>query len=441
MSPGRAAALLIAALTALNLWRAATIPITTDEAFTFELYVQGNWRWFINLYDANHHVLHSLLARLSCLLFGPTELALRLPALIAGVFFLAGAWRLLGAVCLNRWTAVAGVALLGLHPLVADFLSLARGYSLALAFWIWGFYRTHRALDGYWSRRMLLRVGVSLGLAVAANLTFAVPAAALGLSFALLAWRRRGRDCLAPLVERCAIPAIVIAFVVLILPLRHATPANFYFGSPGLLMSWRSLTGDPYSDLGRDALAAAMLAAALALLSWGWRRWTLAAATLAFSLGGVLVLRAAGAAWPHGRTGIYLAVQALLAVPLLAGRAGRWGVWAAALLAAVFAGAVPLDHYRAWRIDAGTRPVLRRLAEFSSGEKTVAVAAPHPLQMPLAFTAHRLGRAGRLRVEEAANVPHPRWLVLRPKEDSAGYDILFTDKLSGLRLAEREHRR
>ena len=55
-----AAAILTAAF-ALYVWRAATLAITTDEAFTANSFVAPPWLQILTIYDANHHALHSYL--------------------------------------------------------------------------------------------------------------------------------------------------------------------------------------------------------------------------------------------------------------------------------------------------------------------------------------------------------------------------------------------
>jgi len=46
-------------------WRAAGQSITGDEAITFRRYVDAPWSSLWSAYDANNHILHSILAKLS----------------------------------------------------------------------------------------------------------------------------------------------------------------------------------------------------------------------------------------------------------------------------------------------------------------------------------------------------------------------------------------
>lgn len=44
-------------------------------------------------YDANHHVLYTILAKIACGLAGPSQIALRLPSVLAGLPFAIYAMR------------------------------------------------------------------------------------------------------------------------------------------------------------------------------------------------------------------------------------------------------------------------------------------------------------------------------------------------------------
>lgn len=66
----------------LNVYRAATQSLAGDEALTFHWFLRdAGWRDLFTRYNANHHVLHSLLAKASISLLGNSEFALRVPTL------------------------------------------------------------------------------------------------------------------------------------------------------------------------------------------------------------------------------------------------------------------------------------------------------------------------------------------------------------------------
>lgn len=121
--------------------RAATLCITIDEAATFNDHVTGEWRDIIlfrtdGLPD-NNHLLYTLLCKVSVMLFGLSELTLRLPSLLGCLFFLPGL-----NFCLRRivsgWKIVPGLLAIGMNPYMIDYLGLARGYGLGLGFTMLG---------------------------------------------------------------------------------------------------------------------------------------------------------------------------------------------------------------------------------------------------------------------------------------------------------------
>ena len=86
----------LAAVFALAVYRAAVQPITTDEARLFDLYIQHHAfsEIFTRKYDAANHVLQTILAFGVIRWFGPTELTLRSPSLVAALFYLTAIWRI-----------------------------------------------------------------------------------------------------------------------------------------------------------------------------------------------------------------------------------------------------------------------------------------------------------------------------------------------------------
>src|SRR5438445_2959914 len=127
------------ARTALCAWRAGHQSIIHDEAFSFFRFIDGPWSSLWSPYQAANHVLYSFLAKLSVALFGLSELTLRLPSVLAGFFFTWGVFRVLES-CesrLIRWIAYLAI---GLHPLLMDFSTAARGYGLAVALLLWAVY-------------------------------------------------------------------------------------------------------------------------------------------------------------------------------------------------------------------------------------------------------------------------------------------------------------
>lgn len=183
----------------LAVYRAANVPITHDEALTY-------W-WFLDRgeigllsFNANNHVLFSLLCKPFILLFGVRELSLRAPALLAAAGYLTAVYVLCRRLFVGTSLFPISVALLTLNPTLSDFLFLARGYGMGLTFLMWaavvmsaladkGKFDVH---DVSW-RRGCFALSVLLALAVAANLTELFPAVALWTCFAALVMYDRAR--------------------------------------------------------------------------------------------------------------------------------------------------------------------------------------------------------------------------------------------------------
>ena len=220
----------LAALGSFHLYRSMTLAITTDEAFTLLDFVSVSWLKLATSYDANHHVLHSVLCKLSTGLFGVAEWSLRLPAVLGGWLYFAFAWRLSRRLCGEGPAMLAGVLWMSCLPQIAEYLSVARGYSLGLAFWTAAMFY---ALE---EEPKLRRVSALLGLSVASNLVFAIPCAALGS----LLWikTRETRQLIAP--------ALAVIVVFLAVPLQRVDGEHYYFGAKNWESALHSLLFYPW---------------------------------------------------------------------------------------------------------------------------------------------------------------------------------------------------
>ncbi len=402
----RIAILLLLIVLGLNIYRAWTQSITADEAFAESLFLNGHISRLFNSYDASHHVLHTLLTKLSVLAFGLSEFTLRLPSLLGGLFYLATLYRLTRHVFGGGGQFLLAFALAGLNPLVLDHLSAARGYGLALALFLWSLHQMLLYSGGDHDTSRVLKAGLGLGLSVAANLTLLVPATALAVLF-LLVLVRSGR--LSAALDAFVVPGIVTAFVIVVLPLTKATREHFYVGLASVGESLRLLVAlsmfhhplDPrvsavlpqpdfwYALFGY-LLAPAVLAAAGAAASvvlWRWwrgRRLALAGGPARFLLlgGGSLVLSvgilvalhgAMKVLYPYARTGLYLIplfTLTALALPASLGtrrRASRlvggplWAVGAFTVL--IYLLQLPTKVYGEWTYDSSTKDIVNLIRD------------------------------------------------------------------------------
>ncbi len=401
----RLAATLLAIVFAVNVYRAWSQSITSDEAFAESLFLNGKWSQLVRSYDASHHVLHTYLCKLTTEALGLSEFSLRLPSLLAGGLYLAMAYRLSRRLFGERRLFLFSTALLALNPLVLDFLSAARGYGLALALFLYALDQTLQWMGSETPPARLWRAGVGLGLSVAANLTLLVPAAALG-GIVLALGVRRGvwRDA----IDCFAVPGIVVCFLLVVFPLSWARRDNFYVGLSSLADSVKDLTAlslyhhpleGPRAAVVPPSsvwfaifriLAPALLtatAAAAAALCYRLIRgsspaaWNPASRFL-MAGGGTLLLSVAmlaamhrfgGVPYPTGRTGLYLIplfTLTALALPESLG-SSRWGRLAAGMplwLVSVawlwhYAVYFQTRYYGEWLYDSSTKRIMAVLVE------------------------------------------------------------------------------
>jgi len=403
------AGLLLGLLFAVNVYRAATQSITVDEAFTYTRFVVPPFSAMRTSYDAGNHVLNTLLAKVSVSLFGASELALRLPSLLGGLFYFAGLFlvsrRLLG---LGGWFLLS-IALNSLNPFLLDYLSAARGYGLALAFWIWALVLLLRWRPAAPLRDLAL-AGALMGLSIAANLVFVVPCAALAASFLVIStaadWRSSGAlSALKQTIGRAAaqlLPAACVAGLILWAPLQAARRADFYYGAPTAKEAVNTLAEGSifYCSTFLNSNAAVdhffrkapywfVLAGLLILLAVtlfdlaAWLRLrakpepgmgpNLIAGALLGSVVLVVILRKGfGLFYPAGRTGLYFVPLLSLACLCVLARVDRSNVFRRALAAL---GVLPLlvlllefalqfntSYYFDVRFDAGTKRIVERLS-------------------------------------------------------------------------------
>ena len=107
--------------------RAVNVAIVHDESITYGI-LRGD-PTFVN--QANNHWLNTALMKLSRWAFGDSELALRLPNILAFPIYAASVMAILRIV--RPAGRLVGVLIFFGNPFVLEFFGLARGYGLAMA--------------------------------------------------------------------------------------------------------------------------------------------------------------------------------------------------------------------------------------------------------------------------------------------------------------------
>ncbi len=435
-----AAAALLVGLVLVNVYRAYTQSVVYDEAFTYLAFLSGPLGLVFTEFTANNHVLFSLLARLSTGAFGVSELALRLPTVLAGIMYFITVFALCRLVFGHGLVSFITVAALSLNPFILDFLSAARGYGLALALFTVALYQLtrllvqdHVACDSRW-----LAPSLALALCVCANLAFLPPAAALAcaalMTGAVGEYAER-RVVPAAALRRAALwlalPGVVVASAFLAVPLSHATSDHFFFGASTLGQTITSLVEPSLRhDAGAWPISAPEVppAALSRAVAWGVvvptmlvaagvacvsmirtvrmgpeGRWDLLDRFLAL-VGGttaltLLLLVCAHASldvpYPFARTGLYFIPLVVLAMAALAQKLNRSAKSLQRALAGVilvalglsigrFAATFTVTYYYEWRYDAGSRAIFDLITGWprAADSDVITVAASRWLFSP-----------------------------------------------------------
>lgn len=406
----KAAFCLLAALFALSVFRAATADVTPSEAWNYTRYVLPPWHDSLLHYEPNNHVLNTFLVRISTATLGRKEIALRLPSLLAGLLYAWAVWRL-GRRLFSGWAFAAAVCLMMLNPLVVDALSEARGYGMAMAFWLWGLELFLQSNDEPAPRKLNL-AAASLALSVAACLSFIVPVLALGLSATALLRRRMVRDFLLPLV--------VFLFVLLAIPLNRVLLSDFATGATSLRQTLAELTAASLAVLplpegvvaGAVRVGLAILVLGAAVLAVRRRKGDpLLALCAATSLSGSVLLLLAHR-WlkvPFPQEGaIYFIPILTLSCLSLVRRYPRVALALALPCILLYAAELPVGPYREARPFAGSRDIAKALRA-EAGTSLVRVAVSPPLEAILDYYRARYRQAN--------------WQTIDAKPGAPGYDF------------------
>lgn len=461
----------------MNLYRAATQSITTDEAFTYNRSVSTPIPALWKDFDANDHVLHTLLCKVSTQLFGVSEFTLRIPALLGGLLYFVVSWMLSRLLFRDGPYFLLSVSALVLNPLMLDYCSIARGYGLATALFLLALYQLLRFQSAVTELWRLNVAGIALALGVTANLTVAVPGVML---IAVVATHYLG-ECLKArdwdrlrartnhLVDRMIVPGIVIAVTILLLPLLPAKRENFYVGATQFADSVTSLIyaclwrpGNPFEHgaLHRTAENAVLLAgrilapglvAACVVAAFVRRRmttplqWLLSVVLL--TAGAQILLHAwSNVPYPERRTGLYyvplltlLGLEAAFQAPRLL-RLAASGL--AVCLVGMFLLSWNVRYYDEWLFDSSTRDLMRHVQANRSRFPALRLTGSWPLLHGAIFYR---------------TLYHLDWIVVghpndRPKEgqdlylltpedwpliEKWGLDVLVEHPVSRVRLAAR----
>ena len=465
----------------INIYRAATQSITHDEAVTYENFVDAPWNVVFNSYDANHHVLHTIVCKVFVGLLGVSPLTLRLASVLSGLLYLFVILRICESLFGSGWYLVLSALLLSLNPYLLDFQSAARGYGMAVALLFLGLWEMLEWLREPLPAR-LIRAGVALGLSIAANLVFAPPAAGLALMFLVAAsYQRRSFQptvtvskkgtkkettnpfpTLGQALVRFVLPMIGVTALIVLSPLSNSSGQQFYVGAASLRAGAESIVQDslPLAPAWLiTAVALVVLPALLLAAAWtGWRalsRWTAstllersilltAGAMLAAFLGVVAGHVLFDVPYPEGRTGIYwipLLTFAGLALAKLWERATIFLAVPLAACIALYAAEFRVSYYADWPYDRDDREIANLVrAHKPAADRKANIGGSWQLEPSINFyrVSDRLDWMNA--VERATPKPGADFYLLLAQDSHFVNDlhlkVLFQGKESGTILAQ-----
>lgn len=103
-------------------------PVRYDEAYTLLAFARRSFGFVMTDYHVpNNHIFHTLLVRVTYLLFGPELWSLRLPVLAAGVLLVPAIY-LAALKIFDRYTALLSAALAAGASILVEYATNARGY-------------------------------------------------------------------------------------------------------------------------------------------------------------------------------------------------------------------------------------------------------------------------------------------------------------------------
>ncbi len=419
--PERTAAGVLAALWIICAYRAATQSIVHDEALTYQLYLATPLSSIFQVFDANNHFLNTLLMRFSTSIFGFSSLAMRLPAILGAALFFGALYRFCRWALGATWLLTIAVIAVALNPFVLDFMVAARGYGVALAFWMAALALLGPQVESpVHDPKTVLMAGACAALSVTANLIFVPPVAILAAIVIWYSIRKPQPAEIAPPKKRKTqakrpralwfdffLPAAVIAVAFLLsAPLENAEGRHFYTGAPSIVESLESLSestiahgGPPavYSFAKKAVDAVALVFAPLVLLGGlgagiRWRNLPLTIIGISACGSAVLVLLmhlVLDFPYPADRTGIYFIAMVSLSIVAACGVSNRTVQTSAAAISALtivcFALQFDPRYFSAWKYDAETDQIAARFAEFARAKPGATFANSWLLEPALNF--------------------------------------------------------
>lgn len=150
------------------IYKASNLSFTHDESYTYLHYVHQGFMDIISYKTpyTNNHILNTILIKYCEVFFGSSEIALRLPNILAFLIYSAFATLLMYKECPKL--LLPCYLLLVLNPYLLDFFALARGYGLSIGFLMMSIYYLSSYFNSKQNKHLIL-FNIGAFLAVMSN--------------------------------------------------------------------------------------------------------------------------------------------------------------------------------------------------------------------------------------------------------------------------------
>jgi hypothetical protein len=259
--------------------RAYTLSMTHDESGTYCLYCNRNMlAYFLDMDTwtiANNHLLNTFLINISVCIFKTTAFTVRLPNIIAGIFFCIYLIKLIKHLGFNKLLSISFFIMIMANTFFIDWFSVARGYGLCVAASMACVYYVLLYCNSF-KGKYLLYYFIAALLMVLANfigLHFLIASNGVILLFVF----KNNKTIFFKTASILALGSIIIILPIFKILVRLSNNGEFKYGSASLLQASKSYLNDIMYDGGHYgsngtyyfvvAYAIAFVAAILYLIS------------------------------------------------------------------------------------------------------------------------------------------------------------------------------
>ncbi len=454
--------------------RAVLLSFTHDEALSYTV-ITGNDFWTTT---ANHHILNTNLMRFCSWIFGHKEFSLRLPNVMAFVLFGYFGIKIIKEHSKGFLTGLFGFILLVLNPFLLDFFSIARGYGISLGLVmvsLYYFLRKNNSTQNYVYSMLLAYAGSALATVANLNMVNLHLSLLAIIALELLHGFKNGnyrltKNSFIAILAFVAVETFFMLYIIKRLLVLKAYGQLYYGGSSGFIrdtvgsqvFSWQY--GGNYSEQFSNwviylaiALCLAALVYALLRVKKGYSALHKIAAVLALNITAVLIQHyILGSLFPVDRTAlVFLPLFALLLVFFLEDVIQTCRINFITLISYAFSMAViglfiynfwraaNLKYTLTWRYDAGTKQMMKVVAEKipANSQDTIVIASdwlfePAINYYRVAYGYNLVAPANRDGLSRPADFYYS--LKESMQQVPAGrYNILYKDEVSGAALLSR----